>query len=82
MNCESSNPVDYEGNAPEPGELWHFKDIQCTSDQTVLLSSSDTDAEFYLNKTLDYGQIVLIIILSIALIFGILNFLWNFFFKK
>ena len=42
------------------------------------ITNASNDAEFYLEKTINYGDLLLIIILSIFLIFGIISFLWKF----
>lgn len=46
------------------------------------IQNASTDAEFYLEKTINYGDLLIIIFLSIFLIFGIISFLWKFIYSK
>lgn len=84
MNCEFSNPVNLLG---EPAEIlkdpWNFKNMVCNEDPKFeLIQNTETGAEFYVNKTLSYGELLIVIFLSIFLIFSIIKFLWNFIFQE
>jgi len=48
------------------------------NDLFYLIQNSETNAEFYLQKSLTYGDLLIVIFLSIFLIFSIFKFLWNF----
>jgi hypothetical protein len=79
MECEFSNPVNYEGNPPLESEPFQFKNLTCNEGNLfTLIQNPETEAEFYIQKTMSYGDLILIIFLSIFLIFGIFKFLWNF----
>jgi len=78
MECEFQNPVNYLGELPSEGEYWHWRNYNCQFSEIELIQNTETGAEFYINKTLSYGDLILIIILAIFLIFGIFKFVWNF----
>lgn len=79
MDCEFLNPVNFEGQPPLTGEPFQFKNASCdTGELYTLIENTETGAEFYIQKTMSYGDLILIIFISIALIFGIFKFIWNF----
>ncbi len=77
MECEFSNPVNYQGNPAGEGEPFNFKTLIC-SERFELIENPTTGAEFYIDKTMSYGDLILIVFISIFLIFGIFKFMWNF----
>lgn len=48
----------------------------------TLISNIETGREFYVNKTISYGDILMITFVMIFLVFGITAFLLNFFIPK
>jgi hypothetical protein len=80
MDCIFSNPVNYLDASPTSEQMFQFKSERCTTTEPIysLIQNTSTEAEFYVEKTLSYGDLILIVFLSIFLIFGIFKFLWNF----
>jgi len=78
MDCEFSIPLNFEGQAPLAGEPFQFQYASCSSETLALIHNETNGAEFYIKKTLTYGELILIIFISIFLIFGIFKFVWNF----
>lgn len=78
MDCEFSIPINFEGEAPAEGEPFQFQHASCVNETLTLIENETTTAEFYIEKTLSYGDLLLITFLSIFLIFGIFKFVWNF----
>jgi len=79
MDCQFSDPVNYLGAPASEGEFWNFQTLNCDSEQRFeLIQNPTTGGEFYLDKTMSYGDLILIIFVSIFLIFGIFKFVWNF----
>jgi len=77
MICEFSNPVNYLGEPAGEGEFFNFKTFTC-DERFELIENSTTGAEFYVDKTMSYGDLVLIVFISIFLVFSIFKFIWNF----
>jgi len=77
MNCEFSNPVNYLGEPALEGEYFNFKTFTC-SERFEVIENQSTGAEFYIDKTMSYGDLILVVFLSIFLVFSILKFIWNF----
>lgn len=49
---------------------------------TEIIVNTSTGAEFYIDKTISYDEIIIIILLLLFLIFGIAKFLINFVIPK
>jgi len=82
MDCEFSNPLNFEGQPPLAGEPFQFQNVSCDEGNLfTLIQNPGTEAEFYIQKTMSYGDLILITFISIFLIFGILKFIWNFIFS-
>lgn len=80
MNCEYSEVINLEPD-PELPAQWHYSKATCQIETIELIRNSETGAEFYIEKTMSYGDLLLITFISIFLIFGILKFIWNFIFS-
>lgn len=78
MACIYSDPVNYLGDPAGEGDFWNFKTLTCDTPQTLELLVNDSGSEFYLNKTISYGDLMLIFFFSIFIIFAIFKMLWNF----
>jgi hypothetical protein len=76
INCQFNTPIDLgDGD-------YEYSQLECDPVILQLVQNEETEAEFYLQKTIDYGDILLISILSIFLIFGMLKFLTDFLIPK
>jgi len=96
ISCEFSNPWYFDSatkelkpfNGGDSGSSWNWGTLNCTSTdnsfskQFTLIQNSETGAEFYLDKTLNYGEAMIIWFLVIFGFFMILKLTWNFFWKK
>jgi len=81
MYCEFSEAIDLGVDM----EDWEFTKMNCllTPEETLtLIKSENTDAEFYLEKTINYGDIILIVFLSIFTIAIICKWIGEFVFKR
>lgn len=81
LNCQFSAPVNYTGNPPAEGEPFAFTGMTCTSDQLSAITNGTTGANFFINKTLSYGDILILIFLILFFGWGVFRFCWNFVFK-
>jgi len=77
MICEFSEPVNYLGESAGEGEPFFMKKLEC-AERFELIENSTTGAEFYIDKTMSYGDLILIVFISIILVFLIFKFVWNF----
>jgi len=93
--CEFENPVwwnkDAESfqpvNSDTKDSIWNFSQKYCQTDEVILLENTlienvETGAEFFVKKSVSYGDFLIITFLMIFLIWGILKFLINFFIPK
>lgn len=81
LNCQFSEPVNYTGSPPASGEPFAFSGMTCNSDQISGITNGTTGSNFYINKTLSYGDILILIFLILFFGWGVLRFCWNFVFK-
>ena len=90
--CEFYNPYYFDVSTKEllpfndgdSGTAWNYKSWNCTStdNQFTLIQNSETGAEFYVDKTLNYGEAMILWFLTIFLIVLIFEKAYNFFWKK
>jgi len=79
MDCDFSIPLMNDGNPPtSTTDLWQYSHAVCTSASTEQISNSNIPADFYLKKSVDYGQILIIIFLFLMFVFGAVKFVWNY----
>jgi len=78
LNCQFTDPV----NLGIEIEDWEFSKMECDFDTLKFIKSDSTDSDFFLSKTINYGDVLVIFFLSIFLIFMIVKTLWNFIFSK
>jgi len=78
MDCEFNTPVNCQGQSPTEGEPFQFQFASCSNETLFYLQNPSTEAEFYLDKTISYGDTILITLFTILIIFGIFKFVWNF----
>ena len=79
INCDFSVPIDL-GNASTSD--WEFSQMNCTSTLFEQISNSTSGAEFFISKTLTYGDVVVFWFLTIFLVAGILTFIFKTFWHK
>ncbi len=82
LDCILSSPVNFNGEFPQEGEHWSFSVINCTSTATTsliteTLIASDTRS-FVLQDKIDYGEILIISLLILGLVFGLVIFIRDF----
>lgn len=78
MNCVYSVPINL-GTEENPN--WAYSVMNCEFSELenpAILIQSEDSAEFYLDKTISYGDLLLLVFLSMFLIFGIVKFLTGF----
>lgn len=66
-------------------ENWNFSGIECfstTTDVYTLIENSTTGAEFYVEKTLTYGEAMILWFLTIFTIILLFKTAYNFFWGK
>lgn len=92
--CNYSNPVWWDRNTQEfmpllgseadESTVWNFQEKNCTTTDDVytLIQNSTTGAEFYLNKTLTYGEAMILWFLTLFAIVFIFQKAYNFFWGK
>ena len=82
MDCIYTDPVNLgESNKSD----WEYSKSSCIfTDQEIPLTliQSGNSEEFYMNKTISYGDILVLTFLTIFLVFGIVKFLTDFFIPK
>ncbi len=61
---------------------WSKEDCSTTDNTSTLIQNTTTGAEFYVKKTLNYGESIIIWFLTIFMIFIIFKSAYNFFWKK
>jgi len=90
--CEFVNPKTWENLPPaSETEIWNYSEIYCqTTDASTsiqflkneLIQNASTGAEFFVDKSVSYGDFLVITFLMIFLIFGIMKFLIGFIIPK
>jgi hypothetical protein len=76
LDCEFSVPIELgEGD-------FEFSQVHCTSTLYEQISNATTGAEFYIDKTISYGDAVLFWFFTIFLIAGIVVNLFKIFWKR
>ena len=90
--CEFNDPQVFDGSPPlTKQDTWNYSSMICeTSDATTsikflkneLIQNASTGAEFFVEKSVSYGDFLMITFLMIFLIFGIMKFLIGFIIPK
>jgi hypothetical protein len=82
MDCIYTDPVNLgTGKMPD----WEYSKSACLFAQSEIpltLIQSGNSEEFYMNKTISYGDVLVLTFLTIFLVFGIVKFLTDFFIPK
>ncbi len=64
--------------------IWNFSKKECstTDDVFILIENQETGAEFYVDKTLNYGEAMILWFLTLFSFYLIFRITYNFFWKK
>jgi hypothetical protein len=84
-NCDFSNPVLFNGNPPEnKADAFNFSTLACTTTDasTELIESTATTTSFYLDKSISYGDFLVVVFLMLFLVGGLVSFLISWFIPK
>jgi len=80
INCIFSEPVEIAT------DNWEYSQLNCTSTDptstTALISNAETGAEFYLDKKINYGDVLILTFLLLFAIFGIFKVISDFFIPR
>lgn len=91
QNCYFHNPyyfdvatkqiLPWDGNGTQ---YWEFGEMTCstTIKTTELIENASTGAEFYLDKSINYGDSLIIFFLLLFAVFGIIKMLSDWFIPK
>jgi len=85
IDCELQSPLNWEGETPtSSADFWQYSEIKCESQniEIDLIENATTGGEFFIKKSVSYGDFLIIVFLMIFLVFGILKFLSNFLIPK
>jgi len=80
IDCQFSNPVNYLGETPTSSdEFFQFQNLNCniTDEKTELIQ--ENDKSFFLNKSISYGDFLIITFLLLFLIILSVKFILDFF---
>jgi len=90
--CEFNSPKTWENLPPTTKtDFWNYSEIYCeTTDASTsiqflkneLIQNATTGAEFFVEKSVSYGDFLVITFLMIFLIFGIMKFIVDFIIPK
>lgn len=83
MTCNFNTPKTFNGGTPSStDDFWQYSELACTSTQTELIMNDENSNSFFLNKSISYGDYVIITFLFLFLVFSIVNFLIDWFIPK
>lgn len=85
IDCYFESPLTWEGETPTSSDdFWQYSEIKCESQdiEIDLIQNATTGAEFYIKKSVSYGDILIIVFLMIFLVLGIMKFLTDFLIPK
>lgn len=83
QHCEFNSPRTWENLEPvNKTDFWQYSEMFCQSEEIELIENATTGAEFYIKKSVSYGDFIIITFLTIFLIFGVLKFLMDFLIPK
>jgi len=83
LYCQFYSPRTWENLEPtSKTDIWNYSEWNCWSGKSELIQNSETSAEFYVEKTLNYGDALILWFLTIFLIGYLFKFAYNFFWKK
>lgn len=81
--CEFQSPRTWEDLEPtSKTDLWNYTEMKCYDTNLELIQNTETGAEFYIQKNIDYGDSIIIFFLLLFAIFGIVKIIADFFIPK
>ena len=81
MNCEFSDIINLESSVELPAQ-WSFSKFACENATLESIQNTTTGAQFYLDKRLSYGEILVVVFLTIFLILIICKAIAGFVFNR
>lgn len=83
FNCEFTSPKTWENIMPESKtDFWNYSEFICWSNKSELIENTTTGAEFYVVKSLTYGEAMILWFLTIFTIILLFKTAYNFFWGK
>lgn len=79
IDCEFWDPINLNTTTTPDFE---FSKLNCTSTLIESVLNSTTGAEFYLSKTIDYGDVVIFWFFTLGFLLAIFTFIFKLFWKK
>lgn len=80
MNCEFTDIVNLETD-PELPAQWAFSKFDCQFETLELIQSGSTQAEFYLDKRVSYGDVFVMVFISLYILAITCRWIGEFIFK-
>lgn len=71
-----------EEDSAQPNPIWNYSEIICDDEVLTLIKNETTDGEFYVQKTLTYGEAMILWFLTIFAFYLIFKTTYNFFWGK
>jgi hypothetical protein len=81
LDCEFTTPLNYTGSPPADGEPFAFSEMSCNSDFFQKYENIENGGLFYTQKTISYGDMLVLTFLILFFCAGVFKILWNFNFK-
>ncbi|MFA5031252.1 MAG: hypothetical protein WC495_06745 [Patescibacteria group bacterium] len=81
MECIFSEPLNYTGSPPAEGDPFAFSEMICTDDRYEQYTNTGSGATFYMQKSLSYGDVLVLVFLILFFVAGVFKLMWNFNFK-
>lgn len=81
MNCEFSDIINLESSTELPAQ-WSYSKFACEFDTLELIQNSTTGSEFYLDKKISYGDVLIVVFFTIFSIFIICKVIAGFVFNR
>ena len=78
LQCEHITPKTFNGETPTTTtDFWQYSQLNCSTTQYDLMENASSGTSFFLDKTINYGDVLIVAFLMIFLIFGIVKFVSN-----
>ncbi len=78
LQCEYITPKTFNGETPTTTtDFWQYSQLNCSTTQYDLMENASSGTSFFLDKTINYGDVLIVAFLMIFLIFGIVKFVSN-----
>ncbi|MCJ7789652.1 MAG: hypothetical protein MUP69_05625 [Candidatus Atribacteria bacterium] len=81
MDCDFSTPVNYQNETPLEGEPFAFSEMSCIDDKFLQYNNTYNGASFYLQKSISFGDVLVIFFLIFFFTAFVFKLIWNFVFK-